>query len=162
VESGEEGGESVAVAKQSRERLWKAMQCLMNGGEEGERTRTERLLQTRHWHLTVNNLGNFSKRGLWAQHDSTNLIPRFRSSIRPSAQRPPFNSSSALRDVTHFALPHHFCAPSYSLSYPAFHKPCPRLQPPTSDLAPLHVRIAECIPSVPMYTHTRYCCSGTP
>ena len=108
----------------------------------------ERNLQGYCWHLTVYKIscgrGALSLLPWSQQTDSTNKsLPRFHpwawAHTRSSAQRPPFNSSSALRDVTvcrQYPLPHHFSALSHSLSQRPFHKPCSRLAS-ASDIAPV-------------------------
>jgi hypothetical protein len=105
-------------------------------------------------------LGNFSKRGL-----GLNTTPLISSHV--FASKPPLGSKtalfSALRDVTAFASPHHFCAHSYSLSHLAFHKPCPRLQPPDLRCCSFARADPECIPSLLIicYNFTyKYCSSA--
>jgi hypothetical protein len=73
-------------------------------------------------HLAVNTLLKF-QRGSLGLNNTTPLSSHvFNFALlqtRSSAQRPPFNSSSALRDVTdcrYHPLPHHFHAHSHSLS----------------------------------------------
>lgn len=80
---------------------------------------------------------------------------------RSSAQRPPFNSSSALRDPPRHGLPvaplpHHFSTHSHSLSQACLSQTLSRTSLSLrhcSCQVHLHVLQAECIPFVRSYIH---------
>lgn len=134
------------------------MWCLY---ECGERKTIARHLTANNKHPKISCPGEGLARSFLGLNTiSTNKIPRFcpfaPSHTRSSAQRPPFDSSSALQDPPRHGLPvaplpHHFSAPSHSLSQTCLSqtlsRTCFSLRHCSCQVH-LHVLVSEYIPSV--------------